>query len=183
MNKPTAFVALLRGINVGKAKRIAMADLRKLVEELGYGDVQTLLNSGNVVFSAPPKQGATAAARIESAIASQLGVTSRVTVISAGELAAAINNNPFTGAVAEPSRFLIAVAADTAGLRPHKALARQEWAPEMLAVDDRIAWIWCPNGVLESPAATAVNRALKDGITMRNWATMRKLHALCAAII
>ena len=69
MNKPTAFVALLRGINVGKAKRIAMADLRKLVEELGYGDVQTLLNSGNVVFSALPKQGATAAARIESAIA------------------------------------------------------------------------------------------------------------------
>src|SRR6478736_4542725 len=46
-------VALLRGINVGKAKRIAMADLRKLCEGLGYEDVSTLLNSGNIVFSAP----------------------------------------------------------------------------------------------------------------------------------
>jgi uncharacterized protein (DUF1697 family) len=46
-------VALLRGINVGKAKRVAMADLRALLEELGYADVRTLLNSGNVVFTAP----------------------------------------------------------------------------------------------------------------------------------
>jgi len=47
----TVCVALLRGINVGKAKRIAMADLRALIEGLGYTDVRTLLNSGNVVFS------------------------------------------------------------------------------------------------------------------------------------
>ena len=46
-------VALLRGINVGKAKRVPMADLRTLCEELGYGDVSTLLNSGNLIFSAP----------------------------------------------------------------------------------------------------------------------------------
>lgn len=45
------YVALLRGINVGRVKRLAMADLRALIEGLGYGDVRTLLNSGNVVFS------------------------------------------------------------------------------------------------------------------------------------
>ena len=49
-------IALLRGINVGKAKRVAMAELRALVEKLGYGDVRTLLNSGNVVFSTEPEQ-------------------------------------------------------------------------------------------------------------------------------
>jgi uncharacterized protein (DUF1697 family) len=46
-------VGLIRGINVGRAKRVAMADLRALVESLGYGEVKTLLNSGNVVFTAP----------------------------------------------------------------------------------------------------------------------------------
>ena len=66
-------VALLRGINVGKAKRVGMAELRALCESLGYGHVQTLLNSGNIVFSAP-RADPKAAARIEKEIASQLGV-------------------------------------------------------------------------------------------------------------
>ena len=78
-------VALLRGINVGKAKRIAMADLRTLCESLGYGHVQTLLNSGNLVFSAP-RADPRAAVRIEKEIASRLGVQSRVLVITGSEL-------------------------------------------------------------------------------------------------
>ena len=62
-------VALLRGINVGTAKRVAMADLRALVEGLGYGDVSTLLNSGNVVFTVPAKAAKTSpATRIEQAL-------------------------------------------------------------------------------------------------------------------
>src|SRR6185503_15578041 len=66
------YVALLRGVNVGKAKRIAMADLRALFEELGYQDVKTLLNSGNVVFTRPASSKADPAARLEKAIASEL---------------------------------------------------------------------------------------------------------------
>ena len=50
-------VALLRGINVGTAKRVAMADLRGVMTGLGYSDVRTLLNSGNLVFTAPPRSG------------------------------------------------------------------------------------------------------------------------------
>ena len=71
-------VGLIRGINVGRAKRVAMADLRALVEGLGYGDVRTLLNSGNVVFTAPRTTTARAAARIEEGLATQLGVPARV---------------------------------------------------------------------------------------------------------
>lgn len=61
-------VALIRGINVGRAKRVAMADLRALVEDLGYGDVRTLLNSGNVVFTSARRPPAKAAARIEEGL-------------------------------------------------------------------------------------------------------------------
>ena len=67
-------VALLRGINVGRAKRVAMADLRSLVERLGYTDVRTLLNSGNVVFTSTSARSGGAEARIEAAIAARLGV-------------------------------------------------------------------------------------------------------------
>jgi len=76
-------VALLRGINVGRAKRLAMADLRALVEDLGYGDVRTLLNSGNIIFTVPRTKRGDAAARIEKAIASRLGVSARVYVLTA----------------------------------------------------------------------------------------------------
>jgi uncharacterized protein (DUF1697 family) len=75
--RPARHVALLRGINVGKAKRIAMADLRRVVGELGYGHVETLLNSGNVLFAAGGESPATSAARIEEAVATRLGVRSR----------------------------------------------------------------------------------------------------------
>src|SRR2546430_842476 len=87
-------VALIRGINVGRAKRVAMADLRALVEDLGYADVRTLLNSGNVVFTTRRAAPSNAAARMEKALAARLAVSARVTVITAGELAAAVAENP-----------------------------------------------------------------------------------------
>src|SRR5438034_11226167 len=87
-------IALLRGINVGRAKRVAMADLRALVESLGYVDVRTLLNSGNVIFSVPPAAPGDAAARIEEAMIAQLGVPARVIVLTAAEIAAAVTDNP-----------------------------------------------------------------------------------------
>ncbi|HSB56165.1 MAG TPA: DUF1697 domain-containing protein, partial [Gemmatimonadales bacterium] len=70
-------VALLRGINVGRAKRIAMADLRTVFERLGYGEVRTLLNSGNVVFTAP-RVSASLAPKLREAIREKLKVDSRV---------------------------------------------------------------------------------------------------------
>ena len=80
------YVALLRGINVGKAKRVAMADLRAALESLGYTDVATLLNSGNAVFTAPPAAAGRAAADIQAAVLARTGVSSRVTVLDAEEL-------------------------------------------------------------------------------------------------
>jgi uncharacterized protein (DUF1697 family) len=75
-------VALLRGINnIGAAKRIAMADLRGLVEGLGFRDVRTLLNSGNVIFSLQSDRRGDVVARIEKALASRFGIDCRVTIL------------------------------------------------------------------------------------------------------
>src|SRR5262245_54636991 len=116
-----AYVALIRGINVGHAKRVAMAELRALVEDLGCKDVRTLLNSGNVVFAAPGKTAEGAAARIEKGLAEELGVSAKVTVLSAAELAAALRANPLRKVADNPSRLLLGVLrapADRGKLKP-----------------------------------------------------------------
>jgi uncharacterized protein (DUF1697 family) len=171
-------VALLRGINVGRAKRVAMADLRALVAELGYADVRTLLNSGNVVYAAPGVAPDDAAARIEAAIRARLGITSRVTVLTAADVAAAVAGNPLGEVADNPSRLFVAVLrdpADRAGLEP---LAERDWGREVLALGERVAYLWCPDGSMGSQLPEAVGRALGDAVTTRNWATLTKLHAL-----
>jgi uncharacterized protein (DUF1697 family) len=175
---PATHVAFLRGINVGRAKRVAMADLRTLVAKLGYRDVRTLLNSGNVVFSAPRPGRDDPAPRIEKALLTRLGVSSRVTVLTTAELAAAVTENPLTSLVADPSRFLVTILAKPADRARLEPLARQDWDPEALAIGTRVAYLWCAHGILASRLPEAVGRALGDAGTSRNWATMTKLLAL-----
>jgi uncharacterized protein (DUF1697 family) len=171
-------IALIRGINVGRAKRVAMADLRALVEDLGYSDVSTLLNSGNVVFSTPRATAGDAAARLEKAMRQRLGVSARVTVLTAAELAAIVTENPLLDVANNPSRLLVAVLRNPADRRKLEPLTKQDWAPELLAIGTRVAYLWSPDGVLASRLAEAVNRLLGDAVTARNWATTLKLYAL-----
>ncbi len=173
-------VALFRGINVGRAKRVAMADLRAVVAGLGYGDVRTLLNSGNLVFSQPGSARGDAASRIAAAVAERLGVTSRVTVLSAAELGAIVAENPLLEVAGDPSRLLVHVpstSADRARLEP---LAREDWSPDALGLGGRAAYLWCASGILDSKLNAAVGRVLGDATTSRNWATICKLQGLLA---
>ena len=170
-------VALLRGINVGKAKRVAMADLRKLCESLDYGDVKTLLNSGNIVFSAP-RADPKAAAKIQKAIAAQIGVSCRVLVLTAAELDRVVTENPFTEGETNPSRFLVTVLANAPDRARIEALVKQDWGSERLGVGTHAAYLWCPEGILTSVAVGAIAKLLGDAATSRNWATIRTLQAL-----
>jgi len=174
-------VALLRGINVGKAKRVSMADLRALVEGLGYRDVRTLLNSGNVVFTVPTKAGGRPGPRIEQALADQLGVSARVTVLTAAEVRAAVAANPLGKVATDPSRLLVSVLRDPVDMARLEPLTKQVWGDDVLVLGPRVAYVWCPGGILESPLAAAVGQALGDGVTTRNWGTMIKLQALLDA--
>ena len=173
-------IALIRGINVGKAKRVAMADLRTLVESLGFTEVRTLLNSGNVVFTSPKANPGDAAARMEKALAAQLGVSAKFTVISANELATAVAENPLLEMADNDSRLMVGFLRDPADQSKLESLAKHAWTPEGFASGTRVAYYWCPNGILESPLAKAVDKAMGDAITARNWATVLKLNALAA---
>jgi len=174
------YVALLRGINVGRAKRVAMADLRLLVEELGYTEVRSLLNSGNVVFRAQGVSAPEAAAAIEEAMVLRLGVAARVFVLDREELAAIVTANPLLGVADNHARLMVFLLGDPVQRERLAALAEQDWGCEQLALGERAAYVWCPDGILDSAPAAALGKQLGDGTTSRNWNTLMKLHAMCA---
>jgi uncharacterized protein (DUF1697 family) len=172
------FVALLRGINVGKAKRVAMTDLRALLESLGYGDVKTLLNSGNVVFSGPAEPAAKHVRRIQSAVAAELGVDCLVIVKSAKDMASVVAGNALKNREVDPSRLLVVLTTDSKALLALDALAKAEWGAEEVHVGKHAAYVWCANGILESKVAVALLKGLAASGTTRNWSTVEKVHAL-----
>jgi uncharacterized protein (DUF1697 family) len=174
-------IALIRGINVGRAKRVAMADLRALLAELGHPDVRTLLNSGNVVYSADDDPAAMAV-RLQDAMLARLRVPARVIVLTASELASVIAANPLTSIATNPSRLLVTVWQDASDRPRLDALAGEHWGTEQLAVGDRAAYVWCPDGILASRLPDGVARALGDRATTRNWGTMTKLQALAGTL-
>lgn len=176
----TRQIALLRGINVGRAKRIAMADLRKVLADLGFSRVRTLLNSGNVVFDCAARDAALSGGRIEEALVLKLGVGSRVTVLDADRLAEVVQDNCLRDQASDPSRLLVAILANPADRTRLEPLCHQSWHPEVFAVGRWAGYLWCPDGVLASRAAAAMGKLLGDAVTTRNWSTITKLHALAS---
>ncbi len=148
----TTYLALLRGINnAGSSPRVAMADLRALCERLGFGDVRTLLNSGNVIFSAPDGNRRALHARIERGLRSQLGLTVPVLLLSATEVARVVRENPLSRVATNPSHLLVVVPGAPEALKQVTPLCRARWAPEALAVANGVAYLWCARGVAKSP--------------------------------
>lgn len=172
------YVALLRGVNVGKGNRVPMAELRALLEAQGCSRVRTLLNSGNAVFTSSVRSVPALAARIHDALVERLGVDVRVIVKSEREMAAIAAGNTLAAAATDPARLLVAFAAgapDLAGLAAIRPLVR---APERFAIGRHAAYLWCPNGSLQSQAGAALLGRLGRAVTTRNWATVGKLVAL-----
>lgn len=160
-----------------------MADLRHLIGKLGFTEVRTLQSSGNVVFSGAVASLDDAARSIEEAMVLKLGVAARAVVLSCDELDAIIDANPLAPLAADPSRLLTFVVnhagSDAGSLSALAPLCSQQWDTDAAAVGPRAAYVWCPQGVLQSPAAAAIGRLLGDGVTARNWSTLLRLQKLC----
>ena len=173
---PDRYVALLRGINVGKAKRIAMADLRDAVGSLGHTEVKTLLNSGNVVFTATDKPTEKA---MYDAIKNATGVSSDVILVTGKQLDQIVDQNPLLDVMTDPSRLMVMFFTDGRDRSQVRKLVDDSWAPEQLAVGRQAAYFWCPDGIAKSPLMEAVGEQKFDGtVTTRNWRTVTKLSQL-----
>ena len=181
-------VALLRGINLGGHNRVAMPALRSVVASLGHTDVATYIQSGNVVFTAadPVADPATLAAGLEEAIAAELGVRSRVVVLSGAELAAASSANPYPDQQ-DPKRvhaiFLIDEpdADSVAFLADAQAKAAAKGARDEATIIGRTLYLHTPDGFGRSELAKELSRPRGPAQgTARNWATVTRLLAMLA---
>ncbi len=185
-------VALLRGINVGGKNKVAMADLRAVVGELGHTGVSTYINSGNVLFTATGDADLAAmGAAMAAAIAAKLGVTTPVVIVPRDELASIIAGNPFPDEP-DPKRvhavFLSAPASpDLLGrIDGVVAAAAAKGARGAVRPVGRALYLHTPDGFGNSDVSEALMRMLggpkTDVIgTARNWSTANELLGLCDA--
>jgi uncharacterized protein (DUF1697 family) len=178
------YIALLRGINVGKAKRVSMADLRSIVaDELGIeaGDVATVLVSGNVVFRKGGRASTASLARtLEAGIESRLGMDVRVFVLTEAEVRKAVEANPFAREAKQAANRLgIAFHESKVDRSALKHLTSADWSPEKFAIGSSgtVTYAWHPNGVTGSPLAEAGLKVRGPTQTSRNLATLQKVLA------
>ena len=170
------WVALLRAVNLGSRNKVPMAELRKLLEDAGYGDVRTYIASGNVILEAPPG-GKKLASDLERLVADGFGVSTPVILRKPRDLAATVEAHPFRSTAETHVAFLAA--------RPTKAAAARLDAVDsggdraVLAGAD--VYLRLTRGVQGSPlSASSLESALGVPATMRNWRTVVALAQLAA---
>ena len=155
-----------------------MADLRQAFESLGYRDVRTLLNSGNVVFDGPAQPTTRHAARIRKTVAQDLGVDALVVVKTAAEVAGAIAGNRLAKIATDPKRLLVVFTMDAKSLAALAPLEKADWGADTFRVGKHSGYAWCASGLLDGKLGKDLLRNLADAGTTRNWATVEKIGAL-----
>jgi uncharacterized protein (DUF1697 family) len=172
-------IALLRGINVGGNKKVGMAPLRALFAELGFNEIKTYVNSGNVVFSGKK----VSAQKIERAIEAEFGFEVSVVLRTRDELADVAAANPLADVADNASRYLVLFSGGGAIDAGRVAdVDADALAPERFVIRGSEAYAWLPGGVQNSKLLKVINeKRLGVTLTGRNWRTVEKLLALADA--
>jgi uncharacterized protein (DUF1697 family) len=179
----TAYAALLRAINVGGTGIIRMADLKALCEKAGFRDVVTLLQSGNVVFTAKGSDKAVAK-KLADAVEKNHGFRPLVAVRTADEIEAAMKANPFRAEeTSDPSHLHIVFTADTPEEEAAARITAMKVNRERLHLEGRELYVHYADGAGTSKVTNVVlERALGVQGTARNWNTVGKLLALARKV-
>ena len=175
-------IALIRGINVGTAKRVAMADLREMLTGLGYTDVRTLLNSGNAIFGTTDSVSEVTAA-IEKGLADDLVVPAKVLVRTRAQVEKALAADPIGELATDGAKHFLGFLVEKPTRKTVEEIAAltngADWAPDIARLVDDHLYLWCPNGISNATfAKVSWDKKLGIAMTMRNWNTLTKLVAL-----
>jgi len=176
----TTYVALLRGINVGGHKPVAMADLHHLLTQLGLADARSLLQSGNLVFGANGRTAARLERLLEAEAAKRLGLQTDFFVRSAKEWKSVVANNPFSKEAArDPGHLVVMALKDAPKDTDVKALQAAITGREVVRAGGKHLYIVYPDGIGRSRLTNAViDKLLGTRGTGRNWNTVLKLASL-----
>ena len=176
----TTHVALIRGINVGGHKMVAMSDLRDMLIALGFADARSLLQSGNLIFRGSARSVSRLEAMLEAEAAKRLKLTADFLIRTADEMTAVVDANPFPREAArDPARLLVVFLKSAPDAAAVKALRDAITGGEVLEAKGRHAYIVYPEGIGRSRLTGAlIEKKLATRGTARNWNTVLKLAAL-----
>ena len=172
------YVGLLRAVNVGQ-RQVPMARLRTLLEALGFSDVQTLMASGNVVFTADRTDVAALETELAAAIEGEFGFPVPVLIRTAEDLDRVIAENPFPEALEVEPKFLhVAFASAEVPAEAYRDIDRSVFEPDDFAVGTHEVYVWYADGAGRSKLAIDVPATTGIAFTARNWNTVLKLRDL-----
>jgi uncharacterized protein (DUF1697 family) len=181
------YVALLRGINAGAHRRMAMPDLRSLAEDLGFTDVATHVQSGNLVFGSAMR-GAVAtrpdrlARQLEGGLVERFGFEVDVVVRSRAEIEAVLALNPFGEIATDLARYSVTFLSAPPDAERLARVDAATYLPEQFHVEGREVYLWLPDGMQSSRLATPLSKVGGPGViaTNRNWRTVEAVAAFLA---
>jgi uncharacterized protein (DUF1697 family) len=174
------FVALLRGINIGGHKIIKMDQLRKAFQELGYEDVATYVQSGNVVFRTPAKISESLGKKIEEMLLRQFSMSVPVIVRTAKEVGGVLRNNPFLKERGiDVTRLHVTFLSHAPQKAALKGLDAIKAGPDRFHCCGQEIYLYCPNGFGGTKLSiNAFEKVLAVDATTRNWNTVNKLNEM-----
>jgi uncharacterized protein (DUF1697 family) len=174
-----SYVALLRSVNVAGHGRLPMADLAESFRTLGYVDVSTYIQTGNVLFHSPAKSASTLVAAIEEQLARDFGSAPAVILRTVPDLTRVLATSPYHKAGADPARHHVTFLATRPSEERLAAFAAPPSGRDELTIVGQEVYVHTPDGYAGSKLTGAMlERKLGVVTTTRNWNTVAKLHAL-----
>jgi uncharacterized protein (DUF1697 family) len=172
----TAMICLLRGVNLGGHNMLKMDALRALCESLGHRNVQTYVQSGNVVFQTSERDAAKLAAKVESAIEKGHGFRPDVVLRTAAEMRQVVAKNPFAKRKGvDPGKLIVTFLDSEPTTETRVAVLALKPDPEEIRMNGRELYIYFPDGSGRSKLVPLLSKVLKNKGTGRNWNTVMKL--------
>ena len=169
------FVALLSGINVGGSRIVRMAELRDFLVGLGFTDVSTYVQSGNVVFRAEEDDAPEVTAKLEKAFEARWTFHSRIMVRDIDWLKRAVSGNPYPNAASDPTKLHLFTLERTPTEDELARLSARDTHGDEWQVDDDRLYLFAPNGIGKSKFVEGLPLTLKLPMTARNWRTVLAL--------
>ena len=176
----TRFVSLFRGINVGGHQAVRMDALKELHESLGLQEIQTYIQSGNVVFTSDDADVTLIQKDIEHGFAQKFGFQVKVMVRTADEFNVMIENNPFQNQAMKESKWMVAMFLESHPINTAwEDIQKTYTGPEELHITAQEVYIYYPEGIGRSKLTNAfLEKKLKTMGTVRNWNTVLRLQKM-----
>jgi uncharacterized protein (DUF1697 family) len=172
----TVYIALIRGINVGGQKRVGMADLVQLCQSLGFTNVRTYLQSGNVLFGSPDGDPGRLSAMVGEKMSRELGFPVKVILRTSKEFRRIIASNPLAQEGREADKLHVTFLSDFSPEVVRESMMKGNDGPDRYVIAGREVYLYCPDGYGRTKFSnTFFEKKLGVAATTRNWKTVNAL--------